>query len=59
MSPLELGLLIAAALILVLLSGAPVAFSLGAVSRFFLVIFYWIDIFENFAQNIFCGLKQF
>ena len=39
MSPMELGIIVAIVLILVLLSGAPVAFSLGIVAVGFLLIF--------------------
>ncbi len=59
MSPLELGLLIAVVLILVLLSGAPVAFSLGAVAVGFLVIFDGIDSLDVIADTLFGGLNEF
>lgn len=59
MSPLELGLLIGAVLILVLLSGAPVAFSLGAVSIVFLVIFDGVGSLGVIAETLFGGLNEF
>ena len=59
MSPLELGLIISVVLILVLLSGAPVAFSLGAVSLLFLIIFDGIGSLAVVAETLFAGLNEF
>ena len=59
MSPLALGLLVAGSLVLVLLSGAPVAFSLGAVAVIFLMIFEGIDSLDLVAETLFGGLDEF
>lgn len=59
MSPLELGLLIATVLILVLLSGAPVAFALGAVSVSFMIIFEGVESLNVVADTLFGGLNEF
>lgn len=59
MSPLSLGLLIAVVLILVLLAGAPVAFSLGAVSIIFLLIFDGVGSLQVIAETLFGGLNEF
>lgn len=59
MSPLYIGLLVAVVLILVLLSGAPVAFSLGIVAILFLVIFEGIDSLSVIADTLFGGLNEF
>ena len=59
MSPLELGLLIAVVLILVLLSGMPVAFALGVVAVGFLLIFEGVDSLNVLAETLFGGLDEF
>ena len=59
MSPLALGLLIAVVLILVLLAGAPVAFSLGIVSVTFLIIFDGFGSIDVLADTLFAGLNEF
>lgn len=59
MNPLELGLLIAFVLILILLSGAPVAFTLGSVAIFFLVIFEGVESINVIADTLFGGLNEF
>lgn len=59
MSPLELGILVAIVLIVVLLSGAPVAFSLGAVSIIFLLIFEGAGSIDIIAETLFGGLNEF
>ncbi len=59
MGPLELGLLVAVVLILVLLTGAPVAFSLGAVSILFLLIFEGPGSMSIVAETLFGGLNEF
>ena len=59
MNPLELGLLIAVVLILVLLSGMPVAFALGVVAVGFLVIFEGPDSLNILAETLFGGLNEF
>ena len=52
MSPMELGILVAVVLIIVLLSGAPVAFSLGIVAVGFLVMFEGIGSLEVVAETV-------
>ena len=59
MSPMELGILVAVVLIIVLLSGAPVAFSLGIVAVGFLVMFEGIGSLEVVAEPLFGGLNEF
>jgi C4-dicarboxylate transporter DctM subunit len=59
MSPMELGILVAVVLIVVLLSGAPVAFSLGIVAVGFLVIFEGPGSLEVVAETLFGGLNEF
>ena len=59
MSPLQLGALVALALVLVLLTGAPVAFSLGAVAVVFLLIFEGPGSMTVVAQTLFAGLNDF
>ena len=59
MSPMELGILVAVVLIIVLLSGAPVAFSLGIVAVGFLIIFEGIGSLEVVAETLFGGLNEF
>jgi len=56
---MELGILVAVVLILVLLSGAPVAFSLGIVALGFLVIFEGPSSLEIVAETLFGGLNEF
>jgi len=59
MSPLYIGLLVAFVLIMVLLSGVPVAFSLGIVAIVFLVIFDGVDSLSVMADTLFGGLNEF
>jgi C4-dicarboxylate transporter, DctM subunit len=59
MNPMELGILVAVVLIIVLLSGAPVAFSLGIVAVGFLVMFEGIGSLEVVAETLFGGLNEF
>ena len=59
MSPMELGVLVAVVLVLVLLSGAPVAFSLGIVAVGFLIIFEGPGSLEVVAETLFGGLNEF
>ena len=59
MSPLELGLLVAAVTVLVLLSGAPVAFSLGAVAIGFLVVFDGLGALSIVPDIFYGGLENF
>lgn len=59
MSPLALGLLIAVILILILLSGMPVAFALGSVAVGFLLIFEGVHSLNVLAETLFGGLNEF
>jgi len=58
-TPLELGLLAAVSLMLVLLTGMPVAFALGAVAVVFLVIFEGPGSLRVVAETLFGGLNEF
>jgi len=57
--PLTSGLLVMAALIVLLLSGAPVAFSLGSVAIIFLVISGGLSSLSIVADTLFGGLNEF
>lgn len=59
MSPLLLGLLIAGSLVVLLLMGAPVAFSLGAVAVAFLLFHEGMDGLDVVAETFFAGLNEF
>lgn len=59
MSHLETGLLVAFTLIVLLLMGAPVAFALGAVAVFYLLIFEGMGVFEILGETLFGGLNEF
>ena len=59
MDPLTSGLLVMAALIVLLLSGAPVAFSLGSVAIIFLVISGGLSSLSIVADTLFGGLNEF
>ncbi len=59
MSPLALGLLVAAVTIVVLMAGAPVAFSLGAVAIGFLLIFEGTGALTIVADVFYGGLDSF
>lgn len=59
MSPLILGLLVAVVLILILLTGAPVAFSLGTVAIGFLLVFNGTGSLSVIAETLFGGLNEF
>ncbi len=59
MGPLATGLLIASSLIVLLLSGAPVAFALGIVAVVFLVSFMGVDSLTVMADTLFGGLNEF
>ncbi len=59
MSPMELGVLVAVVLVIVLLSGAPVAFSLGIVAVGFLIIFEGVGSLDVIAETLFGGLNEF
>ena len=59
MDPILLGLLAAAALIMLLLSGMPVAFALGFTAILFLVIDDGIGAFDVVADTLFASLDEF
>jgi tripartite ATP-independent transporter DctM subunit len=59
MSPAVQGTIVLAATILVLLTGAPVAFALGAIGIAFLVLFQGIDSLRVAAETLFSGLHDF
>ena len=59
MSPLILGLLVAIVLILVLLSGVPVAFALGSVAILFLISTGGLGSLAVIADTLFGGLNEF
>ena len=59
MTPLILGLIVAAVLIVVLLMGTPVAFALGGVALVFLLIFEGPGAMGVVAETLFGGLNEF
>ena len=59
MTTLSLGLLVVASLLVLLLSGMPVAFALGAVSVLFLVGFEGVSSLSVLADTLFSGLNEF
>jgi len=58
-SPTTQGLLVLAATLVMLLSGAPVAFGLGVVSIVFIVIFQGFDALHVVAETFYAGLNDF
>src|SRR5450759_2267904 len=59
MSPTTQGLLVLAVTLAMLMSGAPVAFGLGAVSIVFIVIFQGFDALHVVAETFYAGLNDF
>src|SRR5207249_3867767 len=59
MSPTSQGAIVLIVTLLVLLSGAPVAFGLGAISIIFIVIFQGFDALHVVAETFYAGLKDF
>ncbi|MGE0563460.1 MAG: TRAP transporter large permease [Pseudolabrys sp.] len=59
MSPTTQGLIVLATTILVLLTGAPVAFALGALGIVFLVIFQGPSSLQVAAETLYSGLHDF
>jgi tripartite ATP-independent transporter DctM subunit len=59
MSPAAQGTIVLIVTILVLLTGAPVAFALGAVGIAFLVMFQGVDSLRVAAETLFSGLHDF
>src|SRR6266496_2927994 len=59
MSPSAQGVLVLVTTVLVLLSGAPVAFGLGAIAISFLVLFQGADSLRVAAETLYSGLNDF
>jgi tripartite ATP-independent transporter DctM subunit len=59
MSPTTQGAIVLVATLAILLSGAPVAFGLGALSVFFLVLFQGLDSLQVVAETFWAGLNDF
>ena len=59
MNPTSQGLIIFAVTIALLLTGAPVAFALGAIGILFLVIFEGFDSLHVAAETLYAGLNDF
>ncbi len=59
MSPVMQGTIVLVVTLLVLLSGAPVAFGLGAISLVFIVIFQNFDALHVVAETFYAGLHDF
>src|SRR5207237_10518346 len=59
MSPLTQGALVLIATLVVLLSGAPVAFGLGALSIVFMLLFQGFDSLQVVAETFYAGLNDF
>jgi len=58
-SPTTQGAIVLVATLVVLLSGAPVAFGLGALSIVFLLIFQGFDAMQVVAETFYAGLNDF
>ena len=58
MSPTTNGLIVLVATLLVLLSGVPVAFGLGAISIVFLLFFQGLDAMRVVAETFYAGLDE-
>ena len=59
MSPATQGAIVLIVTLVVLLSGAPVAFGLGAIAISFLVIFQGLDSLHVAAETFYTGLSDF
>src|SRR5881409_1108245 len=59
MSPAAQGVLVLVTTVLVLLTGAPVSFGLGAVGVAFLVLFQGVDSLRVAAETLYSGLNDF
>jgi len=59
MSPTTQGVLVLVATLMMLLSGVPVAFGLGAISIVFLLLFHGIDSMHVVAETFFSSLDDF
>ena len=59
MSPTSEGAIVLTVTLVILLSGAPVAFGLGAISIVFIVIFQGFDALHVVAETFYAGLNDF
>jgi len=59
MSPAVQGTLVLTVTLVILLSGAPVAFALGAIAIAFLMIFQGVDSIQVVAETLYSGLHDF
>jgi len=59
MSPLTEGIIVLVITLIVLLSGAPVAFGLGAISIVFILVFQGFDALHAVAETFYAGLNDF
>ena len=59
MSPTTQGVIVLVITLVALLSGAPVAFGLGAISIVFLIIFHGVDSLHVVAETFYAGLSDF
>jgi C4-dicarboxylate transporter, DctM subunit len=59
MSPAVQGTMVLVVTLVVLLSGAPVAFALGAISIAFLLLFHGVDSLQVVAETFYAGLFDF
>jgi C4-dicarboxylate transporter, DctM subunit len=59
MSPTTQGMLVLAVTLVMLLSGAPVAFGLGAISIIFIAVFQGFDALHVVAETFYAGLNDF
>src|SRR5260370_16883931 len=59
MSPTAQGTIVLVVTLVILLSGAPVAFGLGAIAISFLVIFQGTDALRVAAETFYAGLNDF
>jgi len=59
MSPATQGTIVLVVTLVVLLSGAPVAFALGAISIAFLLLFHGVDSLQVVAETFYAGLYDF
>jgi len=59
MSPTTQGTIVLVVTLVVLLSGAPVAFALGAISIVFLLLFHGVDSLQVVAETFYAGLQDF
>jgi C4-dicarboxylate transporter DctM subunit len=59
MSPAVQGTIVLVVTLIVLLSGAPVAFALGAISIVFLLLFHGVDSLQVVAETFYAGLFDF